>query len=694
YVNQHGLPMVSRDEEAFPNNAFIQNIDVRNVTVSSDNITVVLHLTNLSEGNLFLMAVMPPPESRIKQQGLGMNCDYYMTTVSKIVYFKDEDIPQLIFNTTRNVFINETKSLFFSIRVPTDVVSYTVEMKGCYVNPCPLNVSIMETLNNAFHTYNSEQCVWVNRSCTKLVTYPVVNTFNYIILKTEAADYLNISISLQAEYFEEYKKKSNSVKTDQDLPILVSDLGRKTPATAEEGSNFYDYFVDWDPNLVPHSSVNIKVLDKGLVVTRFKLRTSDTGSTLKLTAHVPLSASSTSVNIQVCLSPHRLSGVDKCGGAYANITSRKDSNKSSVYVPYPQSGLWFISLRSQCYQRNENTSKVIPVVCTEYPVANLTVHLSPCLDGGCGSYGTCKLYFGADLLYSACNCFSGWRGYGCNDGSRADSPSTEKVSVYLLTLSNLGFLPGIAVAIYRKFYVEALVYSYNMFFSTFYHACDTSEVYKLCIMPYNALSFADFFASLLSFWVTLLAMARIPRGVRSFFHMLSALLISLGEVYDRHGLVEQLLPIAGGVIIVLLSWGYQCFKKKSLFPSKKRLLYFILPGVCLACIGLILNLAVETVENYKYIHSVWHLLESASIIFLLPPKRGEKGEVGNLSVQSGDITRQRLLDNDELAANLHRADETDAGTTSEPSSPPETPQGSRGFQLRKVLGKPSQNLVL
>lgn len=69
-------------------------------------------------------------------------------------------------------------------------------------------------------------------------------------------------------------------------------------------------------------------------------------------------------------------------------------------------------------------------------------------------------------------------------------------------------------------------------------------------------------------------------------------------------------------------------------------------------------------------------------------------EMNTLSVQSGDITRQRLLDNDELSANLHRADETEPGAASEPSSPPETPRGARGFKLRKVLHKPSQNLVL
>ncbi|XP_013077493.2 post-GPI attachment to proteins factor 6-like isoform X1 [Biomphalaria glabrata] len=696
YTNQHGLPMVSRDGEAFPSNSYIRDKDLRNVTVTNSNVTLVL--TNLKQGYLFLMAVMPPPESRIKQQGLGMNCDYFLTAHCKIKYLLDEDIPQLMFNATRVFSFNDTTTFLLRLQVPVDVVSYTVKLEGCRQSLCPVNVSIMESLSSDVYNSSISQCEWANFSCILQVNYPVVNSFNYILMKSLVREDINISITTVPHYFEiAFKRKVPLTKADglTEEFILASDLGRETPSTAEEGSNFYDYFVDWDDKtLQPHPTVNIKVLDTATVVARFKLRTSDTGSTFKLIAHAPLTVPSTSASIQICLSAHHLSPVAHCDGPSFNITTKKEANKHFVYVPYPQSGLWFISLKSQCYQIHENTSKEIPVVCTQYPIVNLTIHLSPCLDGGCGAYGGCKLYFGADLLYSACNCFSGWRGYGCNDGSEADSSSTERVSVYLLTLSNLGFMPGIILAIYRKFYVEALVYAYNMFFSTFYHACDTSEVYKLCIMPYNALSFADFFASLLSFWVTLMAMARIPGGLRSFFHMLSALLISLGEVYDRHGLVEQLLPIVGGVTIVLFSWGYQCYKKKSIYPSKRRLLYFIFPGVCLACLGLILNLAVETVENYKYVHSVWHIVESASILFLLPPKRGQKDEMNTLSVQSGDITRQRLLDNDELSANLHRADETEPGVASEPSSPPETPRGARGFKLRKVLHKPSQNLVL
>ncbi|CAL1526938.1 unnamed protein product [Lymnaea stagnalis] len=699
FTNQFGLPVVSRDEEAFPSNVYVQNTHLQNTTVSNNNVTVVLILNNLRHGDLFIMAVMPPPETRIKQQGLGTNCDYFLTAQSKILYFLEEDVQQLQIDSPTEIYLGNMSQILLSFRVPADTVSYTIEIRGCSAGPCPLNVTLLETLSTDMLDKPNVNCVWINGSCKIEMNYPIVEAFSYLLLKKSENISLSISVAVKCTYLDmDYSindLKSISVHDASETCIFAGDLGRETPAGAEEGSNFYDRFIAWDDDLSPHPTINVKVLDKKMVATRFKLRTSDTGTTLKVYVQIPVALSNHMAHIHLCLSPNRLSDATTCeNGASFNITNQRDANKNYVLVPYPQSGFWFISLQGKCYTIDRNTSKEVEIPCTQYPVVNLTVHLSPCIDGGCGLYGICKLYFGADLLYSACNCYSGWRGYGCNDGSKAETASMERMSVYLLTLSNLGFLPGILLAIYRRYYVEALVYSYNMFFSTFYHACDTSDVYQLCIMPYNALSFADFFASLLSFWVTLMAMARIPQGMRSFFHMLSALFISLGEVYDRHGLIEQLLPIVGGVFIVLMSWGYECYKKKSIFPSKNRLLKFILPGVALACSGLVFNLAVETQENYKYIHSLWHLLESGSILFLLPPRRGTKGSSRGLSVQSGDIMRQRLLDTDEPEANIHRADETETGTHFEPSSPPATPGSSRGFQLRKVARKRSQNLVL
>jgi hypothetical protein len=74
------------------------------------------------------------------------------------------------------------------------------------------------------------------------------------------------------------------------------------------------------------------------------------------------------------------------------------------------------------------------------------------------------VYSSIDLWYLKCFVL-GYRGYGCTDSSQAHL-SRYLPSVLFLTLSNLMFIPAIIVAIYYRLYIEALVYFFNMFFST------------------------------------------------------------------------------------------------------------------------------------------------------------------------------------------------------------------------------------
>lgn len=63
-------------------------------------------------------------------------------------------------------------------------------------------------------------------------------------------------------------------------------------------------------------------------------------------------------------------------------------------------------------------------------------------------------------------CSTGWGGWSCTDDTKAQSVGAQNLATLLLTLSNLMFLPAIAVAVYRYYLVEASVYTYTMFFST------------------------------------------------------------------------------------------------------------------------------------------------------------------------------------------------------------------------------------
>jgi len=58
------------------------------------------------------------------------------------------------------------------------------------------------------------------------------------------------------------------------------------------------------------------------------------------------------------------------------------------------------------------------------------------------------------------------------------------MSVVLLVMSNIFFVPVIYIAIKRKLYAEGLVYLVTMLFSSLYHACDQNGG-QFCIMKYE-----------------------------------------------------------------------------------------------------------------------------------------------------------------------------------------------------------------
>lgn len=63
---------------------------------------------------------------------------------------------------------------------------------------------------------------------------------------------------------------------------------------------------------------------------------------------------------------------------------------------------------------------------------------------------------------------------------------------------------------------------------------------------------------------------------------------------------------------------HRCYHSRSCHPTVHDWLTNLLPGILLATIGLSLFAFVETEDNYKYIHSAWHVAISLSISFLLP----------------------------------------------------------------------------
>ncbi|XP_066223792.1 transmembrane protein 8B isoform X1 [Saccopteryx leptura] len=224
------------------------------------------------------------------------------------------------------------------------------------------------------------------------------------------------------------------------------------------------------------------------------------------------------------------------------------SRVARLRIPFPQTGTWFLTLRSLCgagprFVRCRNATAEV----------RLRTFLSPCVDD-CGPYGQCKLLRTHNYLYAACECKAGWRGWGCTDSADALTYGFQLLSTLLLCLSNLMFLPPVVLAIRSRYVLEAAVYVFTMFFSTFYHACDQPGIVVFCIMDYDVLQFCDFLGSLMSVWVTVIAMARLQPVVKQVLYLLGAMLLSMALQLDRHGLWNLLGPSLFALGILATAW--------------------------------------------------------------------------------------------------------------------------------------------
>lgn len=203
----------------------------------------------------------------------------------------------------------------------------------------------------------------------------------------------------------------------------------------------------------------------------------------------------------------------------------------------------------------------------------------------------------------------------------------------MLILSNGFFLPAIYLAINRKLYTESLVYFSTMLFSSLYHACD-QKFMTYCIANYEVLQYCDFFSSILAFWVTLVAIARLPLYLVPVCHMFGVFIIAFCVESNKTGLTSILVPLAIGIVIPIGSLIYNFYKLK-IRKLSRNLLVKLFIGLGLASIGLLLFTTVETEANYQYTHSMWHVIIALSLIFLLPPTAGSNTSSSAIESSSG-----------------------------------------------------------
>uniref|UniRef100_A0A4W3HZL0 Transmembrane protein 8B n=1 Tax=Callorhinchus milii TaxID=7868 RepID=A0A4W3HZL0_CALMI len=323
--------------------------------------------------------------------------------------------------------------------------------------------------------------------------------------------------------------------------------------------------------------------------------------TLLCLAHSPLSRSLSSISLT--LLSHSLSSVSLTPLSRSlSCLTHSPLSRSLSSVSHSAQSLSLSLSRSLC-PRFEECSNVSAEV-------KVRSFLTPCINE-CGAYGQCKLLRGC-----VCVC-ARWRGRCVWGGGVAMC----LLATLLLCLSNLMFVPPVAIAVRSQYLLEASVYTFTMFFSTFYHACDQPGVVVLCIMDYDVLQFCDFLGSMMSVWVTVIAMARLQPIIKQILYLLGAMLLSMALQLDRHGLWNLLGPSLFALGIMAIAWTIRTIRRRRCYPPTwKRWVFYLFPGTVIAMSAVALYTFVETEENYFYIHSIWHMLIAGSVGFLLPPR--------------------------------------------------------------------------
>ncbi|XP_049878117.1 post-GPI attachment to proteins factor 6 [Pectinophora gossypiella] len=331
------------------------------------------------------------------------------------------------------------------------------------------------------------------------------------------------------------------------------------------------------------------------------------------------------------------------------------TDSESIYektiIPYPDSGTWYLTSRlfcdevvCPCRTSHNGTKYYVDAEAADKEGENLSgeftnytregetncnatlvlsISSTSCLNGRCSNHGNCLLNTFGGLVMSFCSCSAGYGGWDCSDDSRMDSRMYMLIAVLLLTLSNLLFFISIYVAIIRLYYTEAMMYAFTMVFSTFYHACDAPAQVAYCITRGNILQFGDFYCGIMSFWVTLLAMSVIGDKLRSSFQLIGAIVIALLTTWNMHSFVAFMLPVAVGVFVLLLSWFLDYRKTRSMSYHRSYYTRHLPFGIALVSVGLICYAFLQTEQNYKIIHSIWHAIIALSVVFLLPDVKRE-----------------------------------------------------------------------
>ncbi|XP_041318252.1 post-GPI attachment to proteins factor 6 isoform X2 [Pyrgilauda ruficollis] len=644
---RHGAPPVINPlGTRFPANATVRPSYNISITLSSavQNTTFV-NVSTPAAGDWFIAAHLPQAAGRIEVKGFSTPCPYMFQADMFVLRLTDmpvlePGVPML------HTVVSPAKPLHVKVLVPKHAAGMRFQLSSCVTSEqraCTVRVLLGSiTLPQSFQ--RSLTCTG-SINCSLALESPPWEKWLQIMVESLGTANASVSVEMLASFTVCRPGSTSSflnfISLNQSQAgARPGAAGSSAPAPGEAPRNTSGQrssclqsqpvvredldVVSVRYRLLNGPSVPVSSLAPTLLLLNLNTGMDSGGALVVSLLLNKTSVSLANATVAACVSAASpvlsLNATRNCSTAFSQgypLSVSTSSAEAMLIVLYPQTDDWFLSLQLLCPKGQGECGGAEGKV-------TVFAYLTPCFND-CGPYGQCSLLRRHGYLYAGCSCKAGWGGWSCTDDTKAQTVGTQNLATLLLTLSNLMFLPAIAVAVYRFYLVEASVYTYTMFFSTFYHACDQPGVAVMCIMDYDTLQYCDFLGSVVSIWVTILCMARLKKILKYVLFILGTLLIAMSLQLDRRGVWNMMGPCLFALLIMVTAWVHHGAKRRHCYPSSwKRWVFYLLPGITLAFIAISVYAFMETNENYYYTHSIWHVLVACSVAFLLPPRDKHK----------------------------------------------------------------------
>ncbi|EFN79045.1 Transmembrane protein 8, partial [Harpegnathos saltator] len=690
-------PIISTNNESFftKNESFLTNMHIENnhdiiittMTSYQSKHPIIVPIYGPEAGDWFVGTYMSPWDQRVQQQGLGHICQYSIGTVtlwSQVDSIKNIPIGYKVTLQTSGTIT------YYKIYIPSETWAFRLSIWNCSFTlhsyhdirePCIGSVSLKgRALPTSNYSHPEESIsLTTNTSYTFVEMSPYEDSYYYLSIISNSVIEFDVKVTVSEcpiRVIEKYFNReyiNAAVSFNSITGSNTKDSVRQVQRYEENSTNSKYVFYknqSYQRNKKPdtgdvcmprHQLVRVKhtkafstvyflqgnewlssrlmLMDSVPIMIQFNiLPLIDTGGTLDISVHLEAEKLTPKVLILIilCVQRGRIPKFDEFNhscqnGALSMNLSSFDKHNASLLIAYPQPDVWYIIIDTICYDYGNSAH------CQFEDVSMLlNVHTKKCVfsdPSPCGDHGVCREIQRNNLHYTTCNCFEGYAGYDCTEVVNTTAAILSVLSVTMLTLSNAFFIPAIYLAAKRKLYAEGLVYLATMLFSSFYHACDQNNG-GFCIIKYEVLQYSDFFSSILAFWVTLVAMAKLTSKFASMCHMTGVFVIMTAVQVNKMCLISILVPLSMGILILIFMYIYRNFHAEKWEKPKGKTII----GLLLAITGMLLYSFAETEKNYAYIHSMWHIVMAISLIFLLPPKRTTSSRY---AFSNNDVESQR-----------------------------------------------------